>query len=385
MKECLNYKKISSEILECFNCSHFCRIKEGGTGICGVRQNLGGKLYSLIFGQAAAVNIDPVEKKPLFHFFPGTFAYSFGTLGCNFRCANCQNFDISQISGFKGRPEEYKNFTPLEKAADFNRQSLPLEADGGLRPQSAQTVRERSSLTGFTWGRPLSPEQIIVKAKRNHCRSLAYTYNEPTIFLEYAFETMKLAKKSGIKNIWVSNGFMSKKTLEIILPYLDAVNIDIKSFEDKFYQSNCGARLAPVLANCQRLVEKNVWLEITTLLIPTLSDNEKILKELAKFIKEKLGEFVPWHLSAFSGVISWKLQHLPETPVKTIVKAYQIGQEAGLKYVYAGNVREKNLESTFCPRCGQIVVERIGYQITRRDKDGFCASCGEKIEGIFND
>ena len=346
MKECLNYKKISSEILECFNCSHFCRIKEGGTGICGARQNLGGKLYSLIFGQAAAVNIDPVEKKPLFHFFPGTFAYSFGTLGCNFRCANCQNFDISQISGFKGRPEEYKN---------------------------------------FTWGRPLSPEQIIAKAKKNHCRSLAYTYNEPTIFLEYAFETMKLAKKSGIKNIWVSNGFMSKKTLEIILPYLDAVNIDIKSFEDKFYQSNCGARLAPVLENCQRLVEKNVWLEITTLLIPTLADNEKMLKELAKFIKEKLGEFVPWHLSAFSGVISWKLQHLPETPVKTIAKAYQIGQEAGLKYVYAGNVREKNLESTFCPRCGQIVVERIGYQITRRDKDGSCASCGEKIEGIFDD
>ncbi|MBU4142906.1 AmmeMemoRadiSam system radical SAM enzyme [Patescibacteria group bacterium] len=345
MKECLNYKKISSAILECFNCFHFCRIKEGETGICGVRQNLAGKLYSLVYGQAAAVNVDPVEKKPLFHWLPGSSAYSFGTLGCNFRCANCQNFDIAQIFGLKGKIKEYQE---------------------------------------IAWGYELAPGKIIAEALKNKCQSIAYTYNEPTVFLEYALDTMKLARQKNLKNIWVSNGYMSKETLELILPYLDAVNIDIKSFDDKFYQSNCGARLAPVLANCQRLVKEKVWLEITTLVIPTLADDAKMLKKLAKFIKEKLGDFVPWHLSAFSGRISWKLQQLPATPIETIKKVYLIGKEAGLKYVYAGNLWERNLESTFCPRCGEMLIERIGYQIARHDKNGSCFSCGKKIEGFFN-
>lgn len=344
MKECLNWRKTNQDFLECFVCAHFCKIKQGRVGICGVRQNQDNKLYSWIYGRAAAINIDPIEKKPLFHFLPGSFAYSFGTFGCNFRCDNCQNFDLSQINGSKGQTEKYP---------------------------------------AISWGRELSPEQIVKEALKNQCQSIAYTYNEPTVFLEYALETMKLARKQGLKNVWVSNGFMSEQTLDLIIPFLDAINIDIKSFEEKFYQNNCGAKLKPILENCQRLAKEKIWLEITTLIIPSLSDDEKILRQIAQFIKEQLGDFVPWHLSAFSGAISWKLKHLSETSLETIEKACAIGKAEGLKYVYAGNVWSANRESTFCPNCGKIVIKRIGYQIERQDKQGKCRHCGEKIQGVF--
>lgn len=343
MKECLNYRKIDSETLQCQNCSHFCKIKEGGVGICGIRQNLKGKLYLLAYGRAIAVNVDPIEKKPLFHFLPGTEAYSFGTLGCNFRCGNCQNYEISQMFGVKGKTEEYG---------------------------------------GINWGHSFSPREIVAKALENNCASIAYTYNEPTVFLEYALDTMKIAREKGLKNVWVSNGFMSEKTLNTIIPYLDAINVDIKSFDDDFYKSNCGARLQPVLENCKKLVKAKIWLEITTLVIPTLSDDEKMLREIARFIKNELGDFVPWHISAFSGAISWKLKHLSDTPVEDVEKGYKIGKQEGLKYVYAGNVWNKEMESTYCPKCGKIVIERMGYVISRYDKEGKCV-CGEKLEGIF--
>lgn len=343
MKECLNYRKIDSETLQCQNCSHFCEIKEGRVGICGIRRNLKGKLYLLAYGKAIAVNIDPIEKKPLFHFLPGTTAYSFGTLGCNFRCGNCQNYDISQMFGAKGKTEEYG---------------------------------------GINWGYSLSPREIVAGALENNCASVAYTYNEPTVFLEYALDTMKIAREKGLKNVWVSNGFMSGKTLDIIIPYLDAINVDIKSFDDEFYKSNCGARLQPVLKNCKKLVKAGVWLEVTTLVIPTLSDDEKMLRQIARFIKNELGDFVPWHISAFSGAISWKLKHLSNTPIKDIEKSYKIGKEEGLKYVYAGNVWDKEIESTYCPKCGKMLIERMGYGINRYDKEGKCG-CGKKLEGIF--
>lgn len=343
MKECINYKKIDSETLECRTCSHFCRIAEGRTGICGIRQNLKGKLYLLAYGKAIAAHMDPIEKKPFFHFLPGTVSYSIGTLGCNFRCGNCQNFDISQMYGVKGKVEEYEK---------------------------------------LNWGYDLPPKKIVEEALDSGCQSIAYTYNEPTVWTEYALDTMKLARKYGLKNVWVSNGFMSGETLDAIIPYLDAINVDIKSFEDEFYKSNCGARVAPVLENCKRLVKERIWTEITTLIIPTMSDNPKMLRRIAKFIKKELGDFVPWHVSAFSGAISWKLQHLPDTSVEIIKKAYKTGKKEGLKYVYAGNVWEKKLESTFCPKCGEMLIERDGYLVIRHNRKGKC-KCGYKLEGKF--
>lgn len=183
--------------------------------------------------------------------------------------------------------------------------------------------------------------------------------------------------------MWVSNGFMSPETLDVITPYLDASNIDIKSFADDFYQKNCGARLAPVLKNCQRLVRDKVWLEVTTLIIPTLSDNPDMLRQLAEFIRDQLGDYVPWHVSAFSGAISWRLKHLPDTPVATVRQAYEIGKEVGLHNVYVGNVWEEDVESTYCPKCRAVVIKRQGYQVKRFDKNGACPKCGEKIAGVW--
>lgn len=344
MKECVNYQKAANQTLECQNCNHFCKIKEGNVGVCGVRQNIDGKLYLLVYGKAAAVNIDPIEKKPFFHFLPRTEAYSFGTVGCNFRCANCQNFDISQIYNVKGKVGEYEK---------------------------------------VNFGYSIMPEEIVKGALESGCKSIAYTYTEPTIFMEYCLDTMKLGRKKGLKNVWVSNGFMSDKTLDLIIPYLDAINVDIKSLDDYFYKSNCGATIGPILENCRKLVEKKVWLEVTTLVIPTLSDSEKNFHKIARFIKEELGDFVPWHVSAFSGAISWRLKNIPDTPLKTIVKACEIGKKEGLKYVYAGNVWGSDMENTFCPKCGKAVVKRINYEVMRLDKNGKCTHCGEKIEGVF--
>lgn len=295
----MNYKQLDSDWVQCRACSHFCKIKPGQTGICGVRQNLEGKLYSLVYGWAVALHMDPIEKKPLYHFLPGSYTYSFGTLGCNFRCANCQNYEISQIFGLKGRAEEYEK---------------------------------------LEWGYGILPEKIVAGAEQNNCPSISYTYNEPTVFLEYALDTMKLARKQGLKNVWVSNGFMSDETLNLVTPYLDAVNIDLKSFEDEFYQKNCGGRSEPVLETCRKLARADVWLEVTTLMIPTLSDDPDMLKNIARFIKEELGEDTPWHISAFSGFMSWKLKDLPDTSVKKIREAEQIGKKAGLKNVYPGNI-----------------------------------------------
>ncbi|OIO07382.1 AmmeMemoRadiSam system radical SAM enzyme [Candidatus Falkowbacteria bacterium CG1_02_41_21] len=342
MKEAINYRNIGDRV-ECRTCHHFCRIPVGSTGLCGWRQNIGGKLYLLSYGRAAAAQIDPIEKKPLFHFLPGSSTYSFGTLGCNFRCANCQNYDLSQSR-------------PSGKTEDSDK---------------------------ISWGIDLTPAEIVANALKAKCLSIAYTYNEPTVFLEYALDTMKLAKAQGLKNVWVSNGFMSPETLTLILPYLDAINIDIKSFDDEFYQTYCGARLKPILENCRHLVKAKIWLEITTLIIPTLSDQEELLSQIARFIKQELGEFVPWHISAFSGEISWKLKHLPETPVAAVKRAYAIGREEGLKYIYTGNIWEDGAANTFCPACSRIAIKRDGYDIKRLDRNGCCRNCGEKIEGLF--
>lgn len=299
MKECINYKIKDDGIARCETCNHFCEIKEGRTGICGIRQNIKGKFYLLAYGKVAAAHIDPIEKKPLYHFLPGSLCYSFATIGCNFRCANCQNHNISQMFEKKRMVEEY------------------AEMD---------------------WGYDLPPVRIVENALKSGCKSIAYTYTEPTVFLEYCLDTMKLAKEKGLKNIWVSNGFMSDKTLDVIIPYLDAINVDIKSFDDEFYRKVCGARIAPVLENCKRLIKEKIWLEITTLVIPNYSDDEKMLKQIARFIKNELGDSVPWHVSAFFGARSWKLKNVLDTPPDLVEKVCDIGKEEGLKYVYQGNI-----------------------------------------------
>jgi pyruvate formate lyase activating enzyme len=229
----------------------------------------------------------------------------------------------------------------------------------------------------------MMPEEIVEEAIKCNCKSIAYTYNEPTIFVEYALDTMKKAREKGLKNVWVSNGYMSRQTLDTILPWLDAINVDIKSYDDGFYQSNCGAHVKPVLDNCKYLAEKGVWLEITTLVIPSLSDDENMLKKIAQFIKRELGNFVPWHVSAFSGAISWKLQHLDDTPDDIIRRAHDIGHKEGLKYVYAGNIWDSELESTKCPYCGNNFIDRIAYEVNACNRSGKCRECGKKIEGVF--
>jgi len=342
VKEVYLYKKLkdpegeqtpyrAGKTVQCQNCPHFCVIENGKRGICGVRENQNGKLYSVVYGKPVAV-----EKKPFFHFLPGTHSLSIATVGCQFSCKSCQNWQISQ----------------------------------------------GPKITGKIEGENVSPKEIVKIAKKHRLPSISYTYTDPIVFSEYALDTMKIAKKAGLKNTWVSSGFWSKKLFDLISPYLDAANIDLKSFSDNFYKKYCGGRIKPVLDTLKKIKENNIWLEITTLIIPTLNDTEKEFKDIADFIKNKLGSETPWHISQFSGVISWKLQHLPDTPVSTLEKAHQIGIEAGLKYVYTGNVPGLESEDTFCPKCGAKMIERTGYQISRYDKNGKCSKCEENLNII---
>ncbi|HHD92262.1 MAG TPA: AmmeMemoRadiSam system radical SAM enzyme [Candidatus Portnoybacteria bacterium] len=296
-KECLLYQKLDNQGVECQNCAHYCRIKPGEKGICGIRKNINGKLYLLTYGRAVAENVDPIEKKPFFHFLPGSFTLSVATVGCNFRCANCQNWQISQ----------FPNFTTSD-----------LETEK----------------SGFD----LPPEKIVQDALDNNCQSIAYTYTEPTVFSEYALATMKLAQPAGLKNVWVSNGFQSKELIKEIIPYLDAINIDLKAFSEKSYRQYFGGQLEPVLENLKKFKEAGIWLEITTLVIPTITDSLKMFQEMAMWIKNNLGVETPWHLSRFSGEISWKLKDLPDTPIEKVEQAIRIAKKAGLKYVYPGNI-----------------------------------------------
>jgi len=264
-----------------------------------MRQNIAGKLMVLNYGEAVGLAIDPIEKKPLAHFMPGTYTLSFGTLGCNFSCLHCQNFFMSQV----GRT------APDLSLQNNNQQSLAEE---------------------------IAPEKIVATALEKNLPSISYTYNEPTIFSEYALDTMKLAHEKRLKNIWVSNGFMSPETLDLITPYLDAINVDLKSFSEKFYQEICGARLQPVLDNLIKIRQLGIHLEITTLIIPTKNDSKLELKQIAEFIVKNLGVDTPWHVSAFYP--SYKLNNLAPTSREKVLEAQKNGLVAGLKYVYTGNI-----------------------------------------------
>ncbi|MFH1522416.1 MAG: AmmeMemoRadiSam system radical SAM enzyme [Patescibacteria group bacterium] len=332
------YKKLNNNLVQCTLCSHYCSIKDNEVGICHVRENKAGTLYSLVYGHPVAQNIDPIEKKPLFHFLPGSLTYSIGTLGCNFTCANCQNWDISQAKPLSGL-----------------KRHLVAEAF-------------------------LEPKKIIQEAIGNNCKSISYTYNEPTIFTEYALDIMKLAHENNLKNVWVSNGFMTDVCLKAILPYLDAINIDLKSIENDFYKNNCSARLKPTLENLKKIKQEQVHLEITTLIIPSLSDDFEMLKKIADFIVSELDTETPWHISRFSRDISWKLKKLTSTREDIIYSAYDIGKQAGLKYVYTGNMSGDSKENTYCSKCNELAIRRMGYHIERLDNKGRCASCDKGLD-----
>ena len=343
MKSSNLYKISSDKAIQCMACHNYCIISNGKTGICGVRRNDNGKLKLLVENKAIAVNLDPIEKKPLFHFLPGTTAFSLGTLGCNFGCEFCQNWDISQ---------KFKN-------------------------QKSKIKIENNVWYGEEW----KPEKIVHYCQENNIPIIAYTYNEPTVWTEYALAIMKLAQKAKIKNVWVSNGYMSKETLELITPYLDAINVDLKSFREEFYQKIVHAHLAPVKENIKKIWKLGIWEEITTLVIPGLNDSEEELQEIAQFLV-KISPDLPWHISAFYP--AYKMLTTPPTSQNTLIKAYEIGKKAGLKYVYTGNIPDNNYKSTYCPKCGTKIIERWGIEMVSNNlKEGKCPKCGTKIAGRF--
>ena len=293
MQEAMFYNKVEGKEAQCYLCAHNCKIALGQFGFCGVRQNIQGVLNTLVYAQVIAANVDPIEKKPLYHFLPGSMSFSIATVGCNFRCGFCQNWQISQASGQNKAREVYK----------------------------------------------MIPERIVEEAKKNHCQSISYTYTEPTIFFEYAYDIAKVAKQAGLKNIFVTNGYMSREALETISPYLDAANIDLKSFREKFYVENCKGHLQPVLDSIKLAKKLGVWIEITTLIIPGHNDSASELSDIAGFIAS-VGKDIPWHISRFHPDYHFLNQKL--TPIETLKKAEDLGKKAGLDHVYLGNVKDVN-------------------------------------------
>jgi pyruvate formate lyase activating enzyme len=293
MKESYLYKQ-AGDYVQCQTCCHYCRIAPFKRGICGVRENQKGKLFLLVYNQVITENIDPIEKKPLFHFLPGTETLSIATIGCNFRCDWCQNWDISQA------PKD-------------------LDRD------------EVMNKIGFE----ITPEKIVDDAIKHNCPSISYTYTEPTIFLELALDTMKIAKEKGLKNIWVSNGYFSPETLDLIAPYLDAINIDLKGISSENYLKYSGAKLQPVLDNIKEVFKRKSHLEVTTLIIPGINDSDKELTQIANFLAG-ISKNLPWHISRFFP--AYKLHDTEITPLDTLEKAEKIGKNASLKHIHLGNI-----------------------------------------------
>lgn len=335
MREARFWKPAPDGKVKCGLCRFRCLIAEGQRGVCGVRENRDGTLYTLVYGRSIAENIDPIEKKPLFHYHPGSLSFSVSTVGCNFRCLHCQNWEISQW------------------------------------PHSGREIA----------GRELSPEEILRRAKAGNCRSIAYTYTEPTIFFEYAYDTAVLAKEAGIGNVFVTNGYTTPEALEAIAPYLDAANVDLKGYSENFYREVAGATLQGVLDTLKEYLRHGIWIEVTTLVIPGHNDSEGDLKGIAHFIAGELGPEVPWHVTAFYP--TYKMLDAPPTPATTLRRARRIGLDAGLKYVYEGNVPGEGGENTFCPACGKVVIERHGFRVGKiRIDKGACQFCGETLDGV---
>ncbi|MFA5112787.1 MAG: AmmeMemoRadiSam system radical SAM enzyme [Candidatus Margulisiibacteriota bacterium] len=344
MKEAAFYQQLNYDKVQCSLCPHNCTIAAGQRGVCGVRENQQGKLYSLVYGKVISSAIDPIEKKPLFHFLPGSFSYSIATAGCNFRCDFCQNWQISMMGkGAKG-----------------------AEGLGGKGMPGMEQL----------------PYQVVAAALENECRSISYTYTEPTIYFEFAYDCAKLAREKGVKNVFVTNGYMNPPVAEQIAPYLDAANIDLKSFREEFYQKVCGGRLAPVLQTIKLLKQRKVWIELTTLVIPGLNDTVEELTELAGFIKNEVGADTPWHVSAFRP--TYKMADRPPTPPESLLRAREIGLKAGLKYVYTGNVLVPGAEDTYCGQCRQPLIVRSGFTVKDNQlKSGRCPKCDAAADGVW--
>ena len=334
MKEALFYEREQDGQVRCGLCRFHCLIGEGKRGNCAVRENRGGTLYSLVYGKLCAWQIDPIEKKPLFHVLPGSRSYSIATVGCNFHCRHCQNYSISQV------------------------------------PRNAPVQ-----------GIDISPQEVVQQAVTGNCRSIAYTYTEPTVFYEFAYDTARLAREAGLKNIFVTNGYISKEALTMIAPYLDAANIDLKGFSEGFYRDVVHAQLSEVLDSIIEYRRLGIWIELTTLIIPGLNDDGEELQRLASFIVTNLGVDTPWHVSQFYP--TYQLTDRPRTPVETLRRARDIGLAAGLRYVYEGNVPGEGGENTSCPSCESLLIRRYGYTIeSNRLSNGICPDCGTRIAGI---
>jgi pyruvate formate lyase activating enzyme len=335
MREAMFYEKMADNRVRCGLCRFRCLIADGRRGICAVRENRGGTLHTLVYGKAIAEHADPIEKKPLYHVMPGSRSYSVATVGCNFRCLHCQNYSISQ-------PEQ-----------------------GTLR------------ITGID----LPPQEIVARALASGCRSIAYTYTEPTIFFEYAYDTAVLARKAGLRNIFVTNGYITPEALAFIRPFLDAANIDLKGYSERFYREVVQATLQEVLDSIVEYRRQGIWIELTTLVIPGWNDSDAELRGIAGFIATKVGIETPWHVSAFHP--TYKMTDRPHTPPDTLARARQIGLEAGLRYVYEGNLPGEGGENTCCPSCGEMLIERHGFYLQQnRIEMGKCPTCAAVIDGI---
>jgi pyruvate formate lyase activating enzyme len=334
MKEAMLYEKLPEQRVKCSLCNHRCLIGEGRKGICGVRENRGGILHTLVYRRLISRNVDPVEKKPMFHFAPGSRSFSIATVGCNFRCDFCQNHEISQMP------------------------------------------REEDQITG----QDVAPEEIVAMARKTGCKTIAYTYTEPTIYFEYAYDIAQRASKEGLKNIFVTNGYMTEEALRTFHPHLHGANVDLKAFRDEFYRERCGGGLEGVLHSLRVMKDLGVWVEITTLIIPGLNDSEEELRDLAGFIVS-LGKEVPWHISRFHPM--YKMLDRSPTSVKILARARKIGMDAGLRYVYTGNVPGDPGEDTFCHHCGQLLVDRLGFQILKYQiQEKKCFKCGTEMDGV---
>lgn len=360
LQEADYYTKLANGKLLCQLCPHSCQLSEGETGLCRVRQNLKGKLYSLVYGRPSSLAIDPVEKKPLFHFLPGSAVFSIGTAGCNQRCVFCQNWSLSQRGPAQVGTIELSPEQAVQTALGEN-PNAPVE----------------------NWF--FSPRSPGVKMGKHgvRCPIIAYTYNEPTIFTEYMLAISKLAKKKGIRNVMHSCGLVNPKPLGDILKVLDSANIDLKYFRDEHYRRHSGGYLQPVLNSIKAIHDAGRWMEITTLVVPGLNDDEDHIRDECQWIYKNIGPDHPIHFSRFYP--SYKLVDRPPTEVAKLEKAYEIAREEGLKYVYVGNVAGHDTESTFCPKCEKKIIGREGYNITSMDmQKGACKFCGEKIAGVWD-
>lgn len=335
VKESMYYKKLENLRIQCEICPRKCSVADLERGYCGNKENRDGKYYTLVYSRPCAVHVDPIEKKPLFHYLPSTSALSIATAGCNIECKFCQNWQFSQF-----RPEQVKNFN-------------------------------------------LPPEEIVRLAKEHRTPTIAYTYAEPVVFYAYMYDTAKLAKKEGIRSVMISNGYINEEPLVELCKQLSAVKVDLKAFTEKFYKEICSGELKPVLQRLETLKKIGIWYEIVVLIIPTLNDSEKEIREMSMWIRDHLGSEVPVHFSRFYP--TYKIKNLPRTPVKSLELARKIAMEVGLKYVYLGNVPGHEGENTYCPNCRKVIIRRIGFEILEKNmEDGKCRFCKYSIVGVWS-